>query len=297
MITLKAYAKVNLFLEIHGPRPDGFHEIETCMVPIDLADTIHFWPDEAVSLTCDHADVPTDESNLILRAVRLMQEHAGYRGGVGVRLEKRIPLAAGLGGGSSDAALTLRALNEIWQLHLPNVELVQLAARLGSDVPFFLFHSAAWCTGRGERVEPFALEIELPLVLVCPTQGCATAEVYRRLPWPQQPRSSAAFRAACARGDRAAIGAALWNRLEEPAAELLPSLRGLRQWFEQHGAGLGVLGHQLSGSGSTYFALCDRMEQAWQCADALRAAFAFVPGQDDPGLSLFVVGNRRSKGV
>lgn len=297
MITLKAFAKINLFLEVMGKRADGFHEIETCMIPIDLADQIAFWPDEEVTFTCDHPDVPTDETNLILKAVRLLQAHAKYQGGVGIRMEKRIPMAAGLGGGSSDAALTLRALNELWQLHLPHRELLELASQLGSDVPFFLFASPAWCTGRGEIVAPFTLEADLHFVLLCPNQGCSTAEVYRRLTLSEPPRSSQAMRDACSRGDSAAIGAAMWNRLEAPATALWPELSEARQWFATHGPALGVLGHQLSGSGSTYFALLPDANLAWQCADALRASFALVPGQDDSGLSLFVVGNRRSKGV
>src|SRR5438132_11639998 len=157
-LALQAPAKVNLFLEVLGKRPDGYHDLETLMVAVDVTDTLEFWPDEsgALTLTCDAPGLTTGPDNLVLRAADRLKRHANYPGGAAIHLAKSIPMQAGLAGGSSDAATSLKGLNRLWNLGLPDAELARLAAEIGSDVAFFFAPGAAWCTGRGEKVEPMA---------------------------------------------------------------------------------------------------------------------------------------------
>src|SRR5437763_1060743 len=158
-VVVWAPAKVNLYLEVLAKRADLYHEIATLMVAVSLYDTLEFKEESsgAIQLHCDHPELTTGPENLIFRAAVLLQQRTGCRRGVHIRLTKRIPLAAGLAGGSTDAAATLAGLNELWQLGVGKTELASLGARLGSDVPFFFDTPAAWCTGRGEVVTPLAL--------------------------------------------------------------------------------------------------------------------------------------------
>jgi len=269
LLEVSAPAKINLFLEILGKRPDGYHEIITFMAALELADTLEFTEDTAghLTLTCDEPTLPTGSENLVYRAAKLLQRTAGVRRGAQIRLTKRIPVAAGLGGGSSDAAATLVALNELWGLGSGTKELETLAAHLGSDVPFFVSASAAWCTGRGEKVQPEVLKQPLHVVVVCPSQGLRTADVYARAEVPDSPRSPTEMKQALADGSPQHIGAALFNRLEPAAASLSEELRQLAERLEALAPGR----HLMSGSGSSCFVLCDVEEQAAKLAHALRA--------------------------
>src|SRR5712691_10682634 len=175
-----APAKVNLYLEVLAKRSDGYHLIETLMVAVSLYDTLEFKEDASgeIQLQCDQPDLATGPENLIVRAAQLLRERTGCKRGVQIRLAKRIPLAAGLAGGSTDAAATLAGLNQLWQLDLKIMELSALAADIGSDAAFFFATPAAWCTGRGEQVAPIALTGPLWFVLLCPPFGISTADVY-----------------------------------------------------------------------------------------------------------------------
>jgi 4-diphosphocytidyl-2-C-methyl-D-erythritol kinase len=259
-LTVQAPAKVNLFLETLAKRPDGYHEICTCMAAINLFDTLEFKEDApgTTQLTCDEPSLPTGPENLICKAAKLLRVRTGCTAGVRIHLTKRIPVAAGLAGGSTDAAATLTGLNELWRLGLSDPELAQLAGELGSDIPFFFFGPAAWCTGRGEVVTPFVLKTTLHLVLACPATGLSTAAVYRGVTIPQQPASPEPLREALERGEVEAIGAALHNRLQAVAEVMSPEVRALRELFDT----LGAAGHRMSGSGSSYFALCRSQAEA-----------------------------------
>ena len=210
-----APAKVNLHLEVLGKRPDGYHEIATLMVAIRLFDTLVFRdePTGDIRLQCTRHGLSTGPDNLVVRAAHLLQQHAGCQRGAAIRLVKRIPLAAGLAGGSTDAAATLAGLNELWKLGLGREELANLAARLGSDIPFFLDGPAAWCSGRGERVKATPLGATLDFVLLCPPFGLSTADVYRRVMVQERPESGEEIRRALATGEVAAIAQAMHNRL------------------------------------------------------------------------------------
>jgi 4-diphosphocytidyl-2-C-methyl-D-erythritol kinase len=196
-----------------------------------------------------------------------------------MRLVKRIPMQAGLGGGSSDAAAALVGLNRLWRLGLSRDELTVLGGQLGSDVAFFVQAEAAWCTGRGEVVEPAALGRTLHLVLVCPPFGCSTPEVYRGLSVPDQPLPGTDLRLALRQGDIDAIGRGLHNRLSVSAQRLAPRLADYLDKLRK----LGPAGVLVSGSGSTVFALCRGR------AEAEELARAYVQGPVDRKDKLYVV--------
>jgi 4-diphosphocytidyl-2-C-methyl-D-erythritol kinase len=263
-------AKVNLFLEVHARRADGYHELATLMTAVSLYDTLEFTeePTGATLLHCDHPSLSTGPDNLVRRAVELVRRHSGRSEGVAARLWKRIPMAAGLAGGSSDAAATLAGLNRLWRLGWDREELARLGAELGSDVSFFFAAPAAWCTGRGERIEPLRLGRSLDFVLVSPSVGLSTAEVFRGVTIPAEPISGEAVRRAAAAGDVRELSRRLHNRLQPAAERLCPDVAGLCARL----AGLGPAGQLMTGSGSTVFALCRNPGEALTLARALHSA-------------------------
>jgi 4-diphosphocytidyl-2-C-methyl-D-erythritol kinase len=280
-LTVRSPAKVNLFLEVLGKRPDGYHDLATVMVAVSLFDTLEVKEDLTKAITLDLIPTPEEPAgedrpplsagpdNLVCRAADLLKRKTGYAGGARLRLHKRIPLAAGLAGGSSDAAATLLALNRLWQLGLSIEEMAVLGAELGSDVPFFLGGPAAWCTGRGEIVTPLRPARPLWLVLVCPPVGLATASVFKALTLGERgqswPRSAEALRQAFESGDFEGIAGALFNRLQAVAERLCPAIADLNARL----GALGPAGHLMSGSGSTLFALCHDQAEAQQIAAKL----------------------------
>ncbi len=176
-----APAKINLFLEILGKREDGFHELETVMVPLVFGDEITFAaaPDGMISLACNHPTLPTDDRNLAVRAAKQLAERCSVSRGVQITLQKNIPLAAGLAGGSTNAAAVLTGLARFWELNVSDNLLHEIAAGLGSDINFFLAHGTAICRGRGEQVEPVANHCDGWVLLVNPGFEISTAWTYR----------------------------------------------------------------------------------------------------------------------
>lgn len=291
-----APAKINVSLEVLARRSDGYHELRTVMSALRLFDTLHVKPGLKVSedggstprnlveneqVRCDFSiraahrgaeTPPADSSNLVFRAFDALAQQTDRRLEGSVRLIKRIPSQAGLGGGSSDAAAALVAGNRAWSLGVDSDRLKQLGARLGSDVPFFVDlltssgRGAAVCEGRGERVRRFACRSGLPCVLVKPETGLSTPEVYRAC----EPADH---------GDRQAASAAVagllhgdWRRplvnaLQPAAQRVAPWLAKLPDLFGR----LPVLAHQMTGSGSAYFALCRDFRSARRVAAAFRA--------------------------
>jgi 4-diphosphocytidyl-2-C-methyl-D-erythritol kinase len=268
-------AKVNLFLEVLARRPDGYHELATLMTAVSLYDTLEFKeePGGATTLHCDHPSLSTGPDNLICRAVELVRRQSGRSDGVDIRLWKRIPMMAGLAGGSSDAAATLAGLNRLWRLGWDREQLVRLSAELGSDVAFFFAGSAAWCTGRGERIEPLRLGRPLDFVLVSPPAGLSTADVFRGVTVPAEPRTGDDVRRAAEQGDVRELGRLLHNRLQPAAERLCPAVSGLLARL----AGLGPVGQLMTGSGSSVFALCR------DPAEALILARALISARDELG--------------
>lgn len=274
-VAVRAPAKVNLFLEITGRRDDGYHDIATLMLAVDLCDDLRLRDDPAgdVTLTCPDPGLSAGRDNLVVRAAELLRRKTGCRRGCRVHLEKRIPYQAGLGGGSSDAAAALRGLNRLWRLDVSEGELAAWAGELGSDVPFFLSPGPlAWCTGRGEIVRPEPLGRELDLVIVCPPVGLSTAEVYGALAVPSVPETGEAVRAAARAGDADALGRAMFNRLQGPAFRLAPVAAEAVDLLRNTGAAA-----LMTGSGSAAVGLCRGRGQAERCAAAFRAAAAGSP--------------------
>lgn len=280
-VLVAAPAKLNLFLKVLGKRPDGFHELETLMVSVGLYDSLRLTldPTGTLALKCHDAGPvypgdprrempPADDRNLVLRAAALLRETTGTTQGARLELVKRIPLAAGLAGGSSDAAAALVGLNRLWRLELSDRELHDLAARLGSDVPFFLCSAtAAICRGRGEIIEPQRLPLPLHFVIARPRRGLSTAEVFRhcrasQVAWSAAHLSEAFLRGALDRGLRY-----LHNSLQEPAERLCGEVTTLKSWFARQA----FAGHMMSGSGTSYFGVCRSRRQALQLAHRLQA--------------------------
>jgi 4-diphosphocytidyl-2-C-methyl-D-erythritol kinase len=277
-VVLAAPAKLNLFLEVLGKRPDGYHELETLMAAVDLYDTLEVRGDRSglLRLECDPPGLPTGPGNLVYKAAELLRRRAGRPDpGADLRLTKRIPTRAGLAGGSSDAAAALVGLNRVWGLGLPGPELAAVAADVGSDVAFFLDLPAAWCTGRGEVVNPEPPGRVFDAVLVCPPVGLGTADVFRRASVPAAPVDGTAARAAFRSGDPEALGRALFNRLQGPAFGLAPLVETV---YRRLGS-LGPAGCLMSGSGSAVFALCRDRPDARRVAAGYRAATP--PGEPD----------------
>jgi len=271
-VVVAAPAKLNLFLEVLGKRPDGYHDLASLMVAVDLFDTVELRSrsDGAIVLECDPPGLPTGPDNLVYQAAEKLRAraHPARSLGVSIRLTKRIPLQAGLAGGSSDAAAALLALNHLWKLQLSPAELAQVAGEVGSDVAFFLASPAAWCTGRGEIAMPETPARRFDVVLVCPPAGLATARVYGGVQVPLSPVDGSAARAAFRAGNPDALGAALFNRLQPAAVHLAPVVETVYRRL----AGLNPAGCLMSGSGSAVFALCRDSQDARRVAIAFRAS-------------------------
>jgi 4-diphosphocytidyl-2-C-methyl-D-erythritol kinase len=265
---MRAPAKVNLFLEVLGKRPDGYHEIATLMVAVDLFDTLKFKEEFSgdIRLTCSSPFLSTGPDNLVLRAAELLKKRTGCKKGAKVRLTKRIPLEAGLGGGSSDAAGTLVGLNRLWKLGLARKRLASLGAELGSDVAVFFSTPAAWCTGRGERVKGLRLGKPIWFVLVAMPMGLSTAQVYQSVRVPPKPQGGEEIKRAVQMGNVKEIGRRLHNRLQLAAEKLCPAVQRVHESMKK----LEPAGVLMSGSGTSVFALCRNRNEAMRVARQLR---------------------------
>jgi 4-diphosphocytidyl-2-C-methyl-D-erythritol kinase len=293
--SLLAPAKINLYLEILGDRPDGYHELVMILQSIDLADKIDLRAigTDTIRVRCEHPQVPTDNSNLAYRAAQLMAQQfpdsfAQY-GGVEITIQKRIPVAAGLAGGSTDAAAVVVGIDLLWQLGLTQSELQELAAQLGSDVPFCVAGGTAIATGRGEQLSPLpsldslyvvlgkhrSLSVSTPWAYQTYRQQFGSSYVKDRpsLETRAQAVHSGAIVKAIIHEDGVQIGQRLRNDLERIVLPEYPEVSQLRQAFQDSGA----LGAMMSGSGPTVFGLCQSYNQAQQLQQQVRAA---IPNPD-----------------
>ena len=270
--------KVNLLLNILGRRPDGFHELETVMHPVAIHDHLVFSRSgTGIELTCNDLALPVDSRNLVHRAAAAFLEAAGIREGVRIHLEKKIPLAAGLGGGSGNAATTLLALNELFDRPLESEQLAAFAAALGSDVPFFLQDRPALATGRGEKIVSFKAFPALrgaAFLLVHPGFGVSTAWAYQRLARFPDALNGRAGRARqliglLEIGGLAAAGREFYNSLEAPVLEKYPLLALFQEFLRDGGAAATLM----SGSGSTTFGLFENRKLADEVADKIKGKF------------------------
>ncbi len=266
--TLNAPAKLNLSLRVLGKRDDGFHEIDTLMVKLPgLADQLDFREAAEFSFECDDPSVPSDERNLVVKAVRAYESAVGHACKCGISLQKRIPHGAGLGGGSSDAAAALLGVNRLHDFKLGVEALHGLAASLGSDIPFFLTTGAARCTGRGEKIEPVPPPSALRVLLLKPVFEVPTPDAYQR--W-QASREIPGI----SYGPQIMDGLPLVNDLERPVFEKHRFLAELKQWLLERREISAAL---MSGSGSTVFAVLRDGADAAAIAHSARLEL-------DPGL-------------
>ncbi len=284
----RAPAKLNLYLEVLGRRSDGFHELETLMMSVRLFDQLCLSPvfSDASSrrgeISLDvqigervkpraTAEIPSGADNLVVKALRLLQERSGCSLGARVRLIKRIPAGAGLGGGSSDAACALRLANRAWGLGWDEQRLMQLGAELGSDIPFFIRGGAAICRGRGEQVERLPPMGAVHFVVVKPPTGLSTPAVYEAhdaIETQAAPRRPDFRRivSSLARCHTTELRGKLFNRLEAAASALSPWVARIGSVFRE----LDVVAHQLTGSGSAYFGVCRHAQHARRLATVLK---------------------------
>lgn len=266
----KAAAKINLTLDVLRKRDDGYHEVEMIMTMVDLADRIEMQEltRDTIIISSQAGYIPLDEKNLAFQAARLIKERYEVRQGVYIHLDKKIPVAAGLAGGSSDAAATLRGLNRLWKLGIPVDELQKLGAELGSDVPFCVAGGTAVARGRGEKLE--AIESPPPcwVVLAKPPINVSTSEIYGKLDAGKIERhpDTASVLKAIREKDFERICAGLGNVLEDVTLRLYPEVKQLKTCMQRLGAD-GVL---MSGSGPTVFALAAKRSKALRIYNGLR---------------------------
>lgn len=283
--TLIARAKINLYLEILGSRPDGYSEVAMVLQSIHLADRLQLKSrPHGIHLTCDRPEVPADARNLAYQAAELLQKECHSAAGVEIHIEKHIPVAAGLAGGSADAAAVLVGLNQLWGLGLTVGELQSLAARLGSDIPFCIQGGTQLATGRGEVLEPLADWEGIPVLLAKPKHlGVSTAWAYQAFrsrreilgatapSEPALPTLPQAL-AALSRQDPPALARSLRNDLEQVVLPEYAIVGELRQALLSAGA----LGSLMSGSGPTVFGIMPSLELAAQVRNTLRHQFQDV---------------------
>ncbi len=243
-----APAKINLFLHIVGQRADGYHLLQTVFRLLDFCDTIYLKPVPQSSITRAHdvAGVP-EAQDLCIRAAKLLQQYTGYRHGVEIAVEKRIPMGGGLGGGSSDAATVLLALNKLWQLNLPRQTLMDLGLQLGADVPFFLYGTNAWAEGVGEKLQAIALKPAYYVVLN-PNVHVSTAQIFanKQLTKNAIPKTMSGF-SGMANSASGNIKADYINHLENIVCQDYPAVSACLTWLKQFGDA------RMSGSGASVF--------------------------------------------
>jgi 4-diphosphocytidyl-2-C-methyl-D-erythritol kinase len=276
-LTLSSPAKLNLFLKVNFKRPDGFHDITTVFERINLHDDIFFRATSSpeIRITCDAPDVPTGPKNLIFRVGRILQTQYDVRQGVRVHIKKQIPVAAGMAGGSSNAATALLGLNQLWKLGLKREELAGIAKRVGSDVAFFLYETS-WAIGteRGDRIKPLPIRSTLWHVAVTPKLKIYSGEIYQalKLGLTKKKGDVKLLLHYLKKYNILQLCSFLLNDLEEPIFRLFPSLHTLEKKLNM----LGAKGVMVSGSGPSIFGLAESEADAKKIANVLGRRYSRV---------------------
>ena len=270
--TLPAFAKINLMLRVLGRRADGYHEIRTVLQTITLRDylTFELLEDEHVELVCDEPGIPTDESNLVLKAALALREHYENKWGARITLEKSIPAQAGLGGGSADAAATLIGLSSLWGVKTTRTELAEIAAGLGADVPFFLTGGTALGTGTGAEITPLDDVEKQHLVVVVPGVGVSTAEAYKALGVTALTKAEGVANLSVSRakaGFSGSLREEMYNDFEAVVMRQQPEIARVKDALRRAGARRAML----SGSGAGVFGFFDDEGEAERVHIELRA--------------------------
>lgn len=269
MVIEKAPAKINLILDVIGKREDGFHEMQMVMTTIDLADrlTLNLREDDKIKISSNSAFMPLDERNIVYKAADLLRETYKLEQGVNITIDKHIPIAAGLGGGSSDAAAVLRGLNKLWGLSCSLEELAQLGAQIGSDVPFCVYGRTAYATGRGEEIE---LIDEIPqcwVVLVKPEKGISSWTIFENLDLNNLSHyDTPKMLQAIKEKDYGEVIRYAGNALEEVSSQQQPLITRVKEKMLEFGADTAVM----SGTGPTIYALTQKRSKAQKMVNGLK---------------------------
>jgi len=274
--TYTSPCKFNLFLDVIDRRADGFHEVVTIIEPLSLSDRLHLRETSGkMEVYTDHPGIPDGPDNIVYQAAQLIREEAGVKRGVVIRIEKRVPAAAGLGGGSANAARTLLRLNELWELNLSRQTMVRLSAKLGSDVPFFLNPTTSLCRGRGEESTPLPPTPNFWSVLINPGFPISTRWAYEQLEVssPRPPHQNLEIIIdALKRSDLSTLGNSLYNIFQEVLEPRIPRLHEILDFFRNNN----TLGTILSGSGSTVIGIVPTEPEAQSLAQLAQSTF---PGE------------------
>ncbi len=270
----KAYAKINLHLDVTGIMPNGFHSVNNVMQSVSLCDTVTLLPNDSgeCTVSCNLQSVPTGDKNIAVRALKAFCEHTNKAVSADIHIEKHIPMAAGLAGGSSDAAATLLAVNELCGNLLSLDELCRVGAALGSDIPFCIRCGCAYATGKGDLLSDFPVMPDCTLVIACGGEGVSTPMAYRMLDdihggfANYTPNPIDAIRSAAERGDIYALADSMFNIFEEPILSVRPVARQIKNIMESSGA----LRAMMSGSGPSVFGIFEDMQAAVTACEKIR---------------------------
>ncbi len=272
---IRAYAKINWHLAVEGQRADGYHELDMVMQRVDLFDLLEIEPADSLTLLIDgDTSLQADESNLVVRAAKALQFKSGTQMGAKIILHKDIPLGAGLGGGSADAAATLKALNEIWGLAYPSEALQAIGLKVGADIPYCLADGSAHVRGIGEIVKPFPLDKVYQLLILKTDKGLSTKDVfalYDKQHEKQRPSTGNQVISSLRSGHPHLLKVIAYNDLQAPAIALLPEIQAAVDSLYSHGAQFA----QMSGSGSAVFGVFTSQAEALSAYESLNGSYAF----------------------
>ncbi len=264
----KAYGKINLGLRVLEKRPDGYHNIETVLHRVNLFDEIRFEHCDRIEIVSTDVAAPGDETNLCFRAASLLQEHTGCSRGVRIYLEKQIPVGAGLGGGSSDAAVVLQELPHFWKTQVPRASILGLAIRLGADIPYFLSDTTALAHGRGEILESFSLDIPYAILLCCPGLQVSTSWAYRHVsPRPDTGHDDPRTTLQKGMEDPRILREEIVNDFEPPVFSAYPQVARIKDKLLEEGAVFALM----SGSGSAVYGFFHQASSASRAAEDFHA--------------------------
>jgi len=286
-IRILSPAKINLYLDVNGKRGDGYHDIVTVFEKIDLCDILSAKErSRGIKISSSDASLPCDERNIVHAASNLLMGKYGIDKGVEIHIDKRIPVAAGMGGGSSNAAAALHALNRLWALEICDEELAELGRSLGADVPFFIFnHKFALGSEKGDAVEGIDTGLTLWHTLISPPVKVLSKDVYSKVNLGLTPNSADVkiLLRAIENGDLRALKGCLYNRLEAIVEQEVKEIAPLKDYIRSED----VLGMMVSGSGPVIFVLTETRKEAWAIKEKLKKRY--VPGSFQGDWKFFVV--------
>ncbi len=269
----RAFAKINLCLDVVRRREDGYHDLRMIMVPIDFYDVLELMPSEETTMTLNRSYLPVNDKNTVIKAIHVMQERYGFTQNFACTLQKHIPTQAGLAGGSADAAAAIRMINRIMKLDLSVEEMIDVAKEVGADVPFCTINRPALVEGIGEKIQPFSCHSDFGILLVKPRRGVSTKAAFGGLNFDtiQHPDVDG-MKTALENGDYEGMISRLGNSLEEISLQLVEEIRDVKEQLTE----LGFDGVLMSGSGSTVFGITKSPRLLRESSDLMRANGYFV---------------------